>query len=434
MKEWLVCVSKMEVLEFVERNEGKAIRMFQCVNDRGMPLAKMDIVKSLLIYYSSRFLGSKLDDSIAKSFGNAFRSFSRVKRLAGKKDGYTVRLIARDVFREDDVLRYHYLAFDGSAYGATAGADFNATAETVLEGFLKPALKRLRADPERLDAFITEYTKDLTDFFATLEQLIEAARNDPAIYRLFVVQDLAATLYPLVIRLQLMGWLSKGSLTHDKRTLLDLIEMVDLRVFKLRGTNPQADVAWITHELPNITIDEVGTRLRSFSQKFMPDALMASRLADEDLYRNPGLPIMLLQAEDNARATIVQAKITLNELVALNSIGLTVEHILPQEPSFNISAYGFSSAEEYLQYAHRIGNLILLKSPINSRCNNRAVGEKMSRLELYPESQLTAIAELRAQCLSQVPMFARDDIDSRSKVLADMVVKRWPIISSTASV
>ena len=88
LKEWLVCVSKMEVLEFVERNEGKAIRMFQCVNDRGMPLAKMDIVKSLLIYYSSRFLGSKLDDSIAKSFGNAFRSFSRVKRLAGKKDGY----------------------------------------------------------------------------------------------------------------------------------------------------------------------------------------------------------------------------------------------------------------------------------------------------------------------------------------------------------
>ena len=309
LKEWLVCVSKMEVLEFVERNEGKAIRMFQCVNDRGMPLAKMDIVKSLLIYYSSRFLGSKLDDSIAKSFGNAFRSFSRVKRLAGKKDGYTVRLIARDVFREDDVLRYHYLAFDGSAYGATAGADFNATAETVLEGFLKPALKRLRADPERLDAFITEYTKDLTDFFATLEQLIEAARNDPAIYRLFVVQDLAATLYPLVIRLQLMAESSKGSLTHDKRTLLDLIEMVDLRVFKLRGTNPQADVAWITHELPNITIDEVGTRLRSFSQKFMPDALMASRLADEDLYRNPGLPIMLLQAEDNARATIVQQKL-----------------------------------------------------------------------------------------------------------------------------
>ena len=35
--------------------------MFQSVNDRGVPLAKMDIAKSLLIYYSNRFLDGELD-------------------------------------------------------------------------------------------------------------------------------------------------------------------------------------------------------------------------------------------------------------------------------------------------------------------------------------------------------------------------------------
>jgi len=162
---WLVCLGQLEVLEFIERNEGKAIRMFQSVNDRGVPLAKMDIVKSLLIYYSNRHLGATLDGNIAEAFGEAFRSFSRIKRLAGKDDGYRVRLIARDVFREDDVLRYHYLAFDGSAFGAIAGADYNATAETVLEGFLKPTLKRLRNDTNALSAFITQYTHDMATFF-----------------------------------------------------------------------------------------------------------------------------------------------------------------------------------------------------------------------------------------------------------------------------
>ena len=61
--------------------------MFQSVNDRGVALAKMDLVKSLLIYYSNRYLDAALDDAIAEAFGNAFHSFSRIKRLAGKDDG-----------------------------------------------------------------------------------------------------------------------------------------------------------------------------------------------------------------------------------------------------------------------------------------------------------------------------------------------------------
>ena len=122
---WLKCLSKMEVLEFIEPNEGKAIRMFQSVNDRGVPLAKMDIVKSLLVYYSNRYLNGELDQIISQQFGQAFRSFSRLKRLAGQV-GYKIRQVDRDVFKEDDVLRYHYLAFNTTSFGVAAGADFTS--------------------------------------------------------------------------------------------------------------------------------------------------------------------------------------------------------------------------------------------------------------------------------------------------------------------
>jgi hypothetical protein len=321
------------------------------------------------------------------------------------------------------------MAFDGSAFNAIAGADYNATSETVLEAFLKPSLKKLRDDTNKLSAFITEYTNDLASFFATLEQLIEATRNNPAIYRLFVIQDLAATLYPLVIRLQLLGCLTQANMTHDARSLLELIGMVDLRVFKLRGTNPQADIAWITYDLPRLTIDEVGTRLRHFSQKFMPDALMLSRLIDEDLYRNPGLPIMLLEAEESARSEVRDTQLDLSELVNLNAAGLTVEHILPQEPSFNIVNYGFTNGDEYQEHAHRIGNLILLEAHINSRSTNRPVEDKMLKSDLYPESNLTSVMELRAKYAAP-PKFDRDAITSRSKALAEIIVRRWPIITA----
>lgn len=426
VKKWLWCLSQMEVLEFIEPNEGKAIRMFQSVNDRGVPLAKMDIVKSLLVYYSNRYLDGALDGSISQQFGRAFRSFSRIKRLASE-DGFKVRNIDRDSFREDDVLRYHYLAFDGSKFDVLAGGDYSATSETVLETFLKPVLQRMRSNTEQLREFIVAYTSDLASFFGGLEQLLDATRTHGQAYLLFVMQDLSATLYPLVIRAQLKGWLSEVSDREGRRTLHDLIELVDLRVFKLRGTNPQADIFRITRELPSRTLDHVMVELLNFCQRFMPDSLLASRLVDEDLYRNPGLPRMLLEEEALARMSLNLAPLNVRQLSDLNRTGLTVEHILPQVPNFNVVAYGFDGIEEYEQQKHRIGNLMLLEGPLNSTCNNRTVEDKMSGPNLYLSSELVSVRSLAAQFAGQIQGFRRTSIDSRAKRLAELIVGRWPI-------
>lgn len=432
IKDWLLCLSQMEVLEFIEPDEGKAIRMFQSVNDRGVPLAKMDIVKSLLVYYSNRYLGGALDESISQQFGHAFRSFSRTKRLAGMR-GFKVRNIDRDTFREDDVLRYHYMAFDGSSFDAVSGADFGATSETVLEVFLKPALQRLRNDAGKLHDFIAAYTADLTAFFAGLEQLVEATRTQRNTYLLLVVQDLSATLYPLVIRLHLMGWLPKTG-SSDARTLQDLIELADLRVFKLRGTNPQADIFRITRELPLLTLDEVVADLQRFCQRFMPDALLTARVLVEDLYRNLGLPRMLLQEEELARALLNLPPLSVQQLADFTSTGLTVEHILPQEPNFNVEAYGFDSKEAYELHKHRFGNLMLLEGSLNGTCSNRTVEDKMSAPNLYFASELKAVGALAARFARKAPGFQRTSIDDRSTVLAEVVMKRWPIVAAVESV
>lgn len=429
IKKWLLCISQMDVLEFIERDEGKAIRMFQSVNDRGVRLAKMDIVKSLLVYYSNRYLGGTLDDSISQQFGKAFRSFSRIKELA-RAEGYKVRLVDRDSFREDDVLRYHYLAFDGVSLGASLGGDYTATTETVLETFLKPALQGLRGDVVKLNAFIATYVADLVSFFAGLEQLLDATRNDCTTYKLFVVQDLSATMYPMVIRLHQMGWLPKTGTTSDGRTVLELLEMVDLRVFKLKGTNPQADIFRITRLLPKATVDQVIAGLHDFCRRFMSDALMTSRLVDEDIYRNPGLTRMMLEEEEAARHVVNLPPLDVLQLVAFNQIGLTVEHILPQDPdsSFNVAAYGFADEDEYQQHVHRIGNLVLLEGPINSACKNQTVERKMVAPSLYISSKLSAVKELSAQFAGNTQRFQRQSLEKRSRILAEIVAKHWPIV------
>lgn len=429
IRNWLLAISHLEVLEFTEGNEGKAIRMFQSVNDRGVPLAKMDIAKSLLIYYSNRFLDGELDSMISDSFGEAFRCFSRLKKQAAEP-GYQIRLINRDPFREDDVLRYHYFAFNGEPHDVESGADFNATSETVLESFLKPALKRMRSDRARLSAFITDYVSDLERFFKGLLELAETTRSNREMYLLLVVQDLAATLYPLLVRLFNEKMLETRVPEHLNYSMLKLVELTDLRVFKLQGTNPQADMAALMRDFSRLTPLQIAERLVNFCQRFMPSAKFEAKLANEDMFRNPGLPRLLLEAEGAVREEAGQARLEIEDLVRINADGLTIEHILPQEASFGVRLYGFYSEESYLEHIHLLGNLAPLEKRINSACSNCSAEKKMSEPKLYRGSQFSLIQTLAARGAGASPAFSKDALLSRSAELARFAVRRWPLFTT----
>lgn len=426
LKQWLLSISNLEVLEFTEVDEGKAIRMFQSVNDRGVPLAKMDIAKSLLIYYSNRFLAGELDTMIAEHFGEAFRCFSQIKKLAAES-GYQIRIINRDPFREDDVFRYHYFAFDGGPYGAPCGVDYNATSETVLEEFLKPSLKGIQGDRERLQKFIEAYVSDLASFFNSLLDLVKATRHDSQLYMLFVIQDVSTTLYPLLIRLHLQNRLHNRVEKHLNRSLLQLIEMVDLRVYKIQATNPQADIAALIKNLNHWNDEEVGNTLLYVCQRFMPSAKFMARLSDEAMYRNHGTLRILLAHEDATRQRRGVALLTTEELVRLVHDGITIEHVIPQEPSFGIRPYGFHSEESYLDNIHLLGNLLPLEKRLNSACSNNSTEEKIANRKLYRTSEFCSVKELAAMQANTTPAFSKQAILERSASLAAFAVCTWPI-------
>ena len=139
---------------------------------------------------------------------------------------------------------------------------------------------------------------------------------------------------------------------------------------------------------------------------------------------------MLLEEEEIARPVVNLPPLDVTQMVALNQIGLTVEHILPQDPgsSFNTAAYGFTDADEYQQHIHRMGNLVLLEGPLNSACNNQTVENKMTAPNLYISSNLLAVKGLSAQFAGNTQRFHRQSLDIRSKMLAEIVAKHWPIV------
>ena len=418
----LKSIGKLEVLEFIAPNEGKAIRMFQSVNDRGVPLSRMDIAKSLLIYYSNRFLGGRLDQYIAEKFGSAFCDFGKLKGLAAE-NGYKISHIDRETFREDDVFRYHYFAFKAADPAIEILLAFNATSDTVLDDFLKPTLKKLHNDLPRLTAFIEHYVDDLAGFFSALGRLLEATRKDKALYLLFVTGDLAATLYPLTIRLAMRDALRHQPSSAGGRSLLQLLEITDLRVFKIRGNNPKADIFSLTRDSGEKTLEEIAEGLRRFVVKFMDNGLFESRLSQDDLYRNPWLPRILLAKEEVER----KKAFALAELVEQAEEGRTIEHILPQEPSFGVQKYGFSSRNAYADDIHRLGNLTLLESPLNGKCSNRSVEDKITEDDLYKKSRYDITKSLAARYADRTSTFTRSEIEERGDELAKFCVARWSL-------
>lgn len=103
VNERLEALLKMVLMRFEEPDPGNAIRTFQSVNDRGVPLLLLDKLKSLLIYYSNTFCDGKrgLDQFINDHFGEIFKIFAKIK-----KSDHISRVVATK-FDEGDIFRYH---------------------------------------------------------------------------------------------------------------------------------------------------------------------------------------------------------------------------------------------------------------------------------------------------------------------------------------
>ncbi len=96
VNERLEMLLEMVLLRLEEPDPGMAIRTFQSVNDRGVPLLLLDKLKSLLIYYSNTFCDGKrgLDQFINDHFGEIFKIFAKIKK-------------SDHISSEGDIFRYH---------------------------------------------------------------------------------------------------------------------------------------------------------------------------------------------------------------------------------------------------------------------------------------------------------------------------------------
>ena len=416
---WMGTIKNLEVIQFDAKDTGRAIRMFQTINDRGLPLSAMDKAKALLVFYSNRRLDGDLDSSISSYFGECFAAFDEMREFVRLPE-FRIDNIARDTFSEDDLLRYHYLSY--SFPDIVGGGDYYGSIQTVLDGFLKGTLKRFsKSSPKDLRDFIQDYTQDLSSFCKTFQSVISAAKTNPRLYKCLVVLGISARLYPLLIRLY-QRHMQFETPPDSETDLLQCLETCDVRVYKTRGTDPAKDIGDLSHDSRQASADEISKKLRSFTEGFMPDGIFQTHLV-QDMYHNGALTLIMLEYDEHK----AKAQYDIETLRGLVSQQITREHILSQTPSFAVTDYGFDNEDDFKAHLHQLGNMTPLTKRENSRCTNASVHIKMTDKDFYSSSRYVSTRLLAQEYKAESKQFQKVDLQQRTQTLSEWVQQRWPL-------
>ena len=411
-EQFLDAIGNLEIMEFIENSEGDAIRIFQTVNDRGKSLSYMEKIKSLLIYFSNKYLDKKYDDSINAIFSDIFELYDSIKYNGG--DSFGINLIKRQNFTEDNILSYHYVTYFSDNY--------EPSAEYVLKT-IKQKLTELRKEndyKEAMSNFINRYVESLQSFFTNLNIIITRVGIESKYYKLFVILNLSATLYPLIVKLEERGILEKelsGSKFIGKK-FFDLVELIDVRVYKTRGTDPKADivrfVSFIDDEWSDIDIQNW---LLWFNTRWMSKEQFNASLS-VNIYPNAALPYIFVDYCESLR----NKKYSLSELQKIVKDLPTIEHVLSQTPDFKPESLDFKDMEDFVSYEHRLGNLSILEKSLNS-----IVQKKVPLLKVslgYDKSNFEMTKKL-ASYITSKQTFVKQDVIERTDELKQYCVKRW---------
>lgn len=124
---------------------------------------------------------------------------------------------------------------------------------------------------------------------------------------------------------------------------------------------------------------------------------------------------MLLEAiEDSLRAETGQPQVTRDKF--------PIEHVLPQKWADNWPVDGIEAEELRDEHVHRLGNLTLLTTSLNSKVSNGPWSAKSEALKRYDTMLLNSRLLATAG-----DVWDEDGIDSRTDALVDRLFSIWPV-------
>ncbi|WP_309544890.1 DUF262 domain-containing protein [Helicobacter sp. MIT 14-3879] len=347
VKSYIETLLKMVLMYLEEPNSGRAIRTFQSVNDRGVPLNLLDKLKSLLIYYSNIYCNGSggLDEEINNTFGDIFRIFLKIE------DHRHISSIGNQQFGESDIFRYHAGSIKFEEFDRLG--QYRDSSENIYEK-LKIELKKLsKNDLKRrnLENFIKTYIIDLRNFYQSFLNLLNEIDTNPYVFKLFLLEKVNPHFYNSLIRLKINNNLDDRMIT--------LIAKMDILFFK-SGSSLDATAYNL--------IDACLMGKRDFENKVIDSCKKNAniiRKAIDDLlqyaYETPSFHYIFF--EQNCQNMDIDA---LKNLIEKKQLTQEKEHIIPKnlleiQDEVQAKKLGFDNLEDLNNFINSYGNLLSLE-------------------------------------------------------------------------
>ena len=380
-----------------------AFVLFESLNNRGMPLSPVDLIKNHLLAESEKKQIMNVDQ--------AFKHWNDMLTSLG--DSYST---------QERFLRHYYNAFK------TELPDVPNASVATKSNLIRVYEKLLEQDLKKVVDALVEASKIYGRINCVVE-LDQPTSLDRAFQRLMRAQG--APSYVLLM------WLMTK---QDELELTDAqVEAVADRLtnFFVRRNLTGYPPTYALAKLFMTTIDAVGDARGNDVLKVVREKLNSVSASDEE-FRARLLGRIYEENTDVARfvlTTMAEDAMTKETWADLwrqekNHFVWTIEHILPQGENLPAAWQEMLGGKEVAaqvqeEHRHRLGNLTI--TAYNSNLGNKSFVEKRDRqdskgLPIGYKNGFSLNAELATR-----ESWTADDIEARTKVLADKVIGRFPL-------
>ncbi len=385
VNERLETLLEMVLIRLEEPDPGRAIRTFQSVNDRGVPLLLLDKLKSLLIYYSNTFCDGKrgLDQFINDHFGEIFKIFAKIK-----KSNHTSS-VGDSNFDEGDIFRYHAGSqkFDGIEFSR----HYETSTDNAYEK-LKDELKKVEKD--KLENFIRSYVSDLKNFYQAFFDLLSEIGTNPTTLKAMLINKINPRFFNSLIRLKINNEL-------DDETMR-LFAKTDIVFFKA-GKTMQAIAYNLIHEY-------LQKGKEGLKNKMIAQCRNDIELASWELVKNAfnSSCFHYIFFEKNCQK---MGLADLKKLIRGKQFSQQKEHIIPinllkLDNEIEIQKLGFEDKKDLEDYIDTYGNLISLEGPLNSQASDK---DLYGKDEIYKSSEIPFNRRFNVKGFNKKALIKRND-------------------------
>ncbi|PDW89022.1 DUF262 domain-containing protein [Helicobacter pylori] len=381
--ERLEALLKMVLMRLEEPDPGRAIRTFQSVNDRGVPLLLLDKLKSLLIYYSNTFCDGKrgLDQFINDHFGEIFKIFAKIK----KSD----HISSVGGFDEGDIFRYHAGSqrFDGIEFLGHYRTSTDKTYEK-----LKDELKEIKKS--KLKSFIQSYVSDLKNFYQAFLDLLSEIDTSPTTLKAMLINTINPLFFNSLIRLKINNELDDETLRLFAKT--DIVFFKSSKKMRTTAYNLIDEYLEKGKEgLKSKMIDQCRNYIELASREFVNNASNSSCFHYVFFEKN---------CQEMGLAD-------LKKLIPGKQFSQQKEHIIPinlleQRSNNKIRDLGFEGKKDLEDYIDTYGNFISLEKSLNLKAGDKDLYGKDA---IYKESRIPFNRRFNVKGFNKKVLIKRND-------------------------